>query len=428
MSTPPIVDADALIKDLRIAVTYAVRAGLLRDKEIIDLLATAEVGMNNGAAPDLAALTLSLNGISRVIAPITLADLHCNRDPFEEGNQKRSRVLQLFLTILALVVLLAVGTFMDALRIEQEALTSLTQIRDLRPDIKLNAVRKMAQDKSLLQAKEVFYEEYQRKVGELRQLNSKIAEATGAALDAYAIPLIPFPTTLFARYFVDQGAEISAPTAPEQAANESAGGSVTAVVGGATDVTVPSLGSPPNAEAKQGVAVCVADSDGRFVLPQDKLMAPAWMQEIMADANMDLCFQINVLSPHGSGTLSTQETSFQLNYIPLLREKVMLRATWFLPFLYGLLGAILCVMRNVASVRTPAIEWLPMIMRISLGGVAGIVMGWFSSNVNAGLESTSVLSVPFALAFLTGYGIDVLFSLLDRLNSAIAQPGKTSST
>ncbi|MBB6583829.1 hypothetical protein [Ralstonia solanacearum] len=423
MSTPPIVDADALIKDLRIAVTYAVRAGLLRDKEIIDLLETAEVGMKNGAGPDFSALTLSLNGISRVIAPITLADLHCNRDPFEEGNQKHSRVLQLFLTILALVVLLAVGTFMDALRIEQEALTSLTQIRDLRPDVKLNAVRKMAQDKSLLQAKEVFYEEYQRKVGELRQLNSKIEEATRAALAAYAIPLIPLPTTLLAQYFVDQGAEIPASAAPEQAANVHAGRSMTA----AADVTAPASGTPPNAEAEQRVILCVADSDGRFVLPQDKLMAPAWMREIMADAYMDMCFQINVLS-NRSGALAIQEISEQLNYIPRLRDKVTLRATWFLPFLYGLLGAILCVMRNVASVRTPAIEWLPMIMRISLGGVAGIVMGWFSSNVNAGLESTSVLSVPFALAFLTGYGIDVLFSLLDRLNSAIAQPGKTSST
>jgi hypothetical protein len=29
------------------------------------------------------------------------------------------------------------------------------------------------------------------------------------------------------------------------------------------------------------------------------------------------------------------------------------------------------------------------------------------------------LSVPFALAFLTGYGIDALFNLLDRLNRAI---------
>ncbi|MEO8248867.1 MAG: hypothetical protein ABI589_05810 [Burkholderiales bacterium] len=78
------------------------------------------------------------------------------------------------------------------------------------------------------------------------------------------------------------------------------------------------------------------------------------------------------------------------------------------------------MMRNVASIRTPAMELFPMFMRISLGGVAGIVIGWFSSAALSALESTGALSVPFALAFLTGYAIDALFGLLDRM-SRIAQ-------
>jgi hypothetical protein len=79
------------------------------------------------------------------------------------------------------------------------------------------------------------------------------------------------------------------------------------------------------------------------------------------------------------------------------------------------------MMRNVSSVRTPAMEWFPIVMRISLGGVAGIVVGWFSFSKPGALETTSLLSLPFAIAFLTGYGIDALFSLLDRFNRAMGE-------
>jgi hypothetical protein len=95
-----------------------------------------------------------------------------------------------------------------------------------------------------------------------------------------------------------------------------------------------------------------------------------------------------------------------------------IRVTWFLPFLYGLLGSAVYMMRNVASVRTSAMEWFPIVMRLSLGGVAGIVMGWFAAG-SSSIQTTASLSVPFALAFLTGYGIDALFNLLDRISRTL---------
>ena len=78
------------------------------------------------------------------------------------------------------------------------------------------------------------------------------------------------------------------------------------------------------------------------------------------------------------------------------------------------------------SVRTAAVEWFPVVMRISLGGVAGVVIGWFGMPNNLGLEGTNALSLPFALAFVIGYGIDVLFQLLDRFTHAIGTPATTS--
>ena len=66
-------------------------------------------------------------------------------------------------------------------------------------------------------------------------------------------------------------------------------------------------------------------------------------------------------------------------------------------------------------------EWFPVIMRVSLGGVAGIVIGWFSAAAGSNVASTSASFLPFGLAFLTGYGIDVLFNILDKLSRAIGE-------
>ena len=48
---------------------------------------------------------------------------------------------------------------------------------------------------------------------------------------------------------------------------------------------------------------------------------------------------------------------------------------WILPLLYGLLGATVFPMRNILDTRTPHIEVFSSILRIALGGIAGIVIG-----------------------------------------------------
>ena len=49
----------------------------------------------------------------------------------------------------------------------------------------------------------------------------------------------------------------------------------------------------------------------------------------------------------------------------------------------------------------------------------GIVLGWFTSADSGLLTTSTLISLPFALAFLTGYGIDILFNALDKLQRAV---------
>jgi hypothetical protein len=64
-------------------------------------------------------------------------------------------------------------------------------------------------------------------------------------------------------------------------------------------------------------------------------------------------------------------------------------------------------------------ENFAVIMRLGLGGIAGIVVGWVAVPNGFSLTATGIVSLPFVLAFVAGYAIDVLFTLLDRMHRSL---------
>jgi len=66
----------------------------------------------------------------------------------------------------------------------------------------------------------------------------------------------------------------------------------------------------------------------------------------------------------------------------------------------------------------------------NVGGVAGIIIGWFWVPTGTfGTQLGKGSSIPMALAFLTGFSIDILFSALDRLKgtlTAAQEPAKAT--
>lgn len=110
------------------------------------------------------------------------------------------------------------------------------------------------------------------------------------------------------------------------------------------------------------------------------------------------------------------------------RHKVNLLVAWLLPGLYGLLGACVYIMRDQLQRGSEhfergmrAFDILTLLLRITLGGLAGIIVGWFwVPNSDASSPQTiTISSVSFGVAFLAGFSIDTLFHMLDRLNSTI---------
>ncbi|MDP1902130.1 MAG: hypothetical protein Q8K96_17035 [Rubrivivax sp.] len=114
------------------------------------------------------------------------------------------------------------------------------------------------------------------------------------------------------------------------------------------------------------------------------------------------------------------------------RNKVNLLVSWMLPGLYGLLGACVFLMRDLLRVNglgtvgpdARIVDLLSLLLRVSLGGLAGIIIGWFWVPT-AGTPNSSAIavsSISFGVAFLAGFSIDSLFALLDRLIKNFRSP------
>jgi len=94
--------------------------------------------------------------------------------------------------------------------------------------------------------------------------------------------------------------------------------------------------------------------------------------------------------------------------------------TYVLPALYGLLGASAFVLRQlsdeIGKLRFAHDRQVQYTLRLNIGLLGGLAVGWF---VSPG-EGASVIAnlSPLALAFVAGYGSDLLFALLDRIVGA----------
>jgi hypothetical protein len=109
--------------------------------------------------------------------------------------------------------------------------------------------------------------------------------------------------------------------------------------------------------------------------------------------------------------------------------KIILTALikYILPILYGALGASAYIVRvlsdEIRSVTYSEDTNIRYQLRFYLGAVAGLAIAWFTSE-SSDQQSIGILQSlsPLALAFLAGYSVDLLFSLLDRIVLAFSGP------
>ena len=112
-----------------------------------------------------------------------------------------------------------------------------------------------------------------------------------------------------------------------------------------------------------------------------------------------------------------------LSSIRSISEQIrVILGSFVLPLLYGLLGAIVYVMRSTLSMPTgiinPIEHSLELFLRSGLGSVAGLSIGWFNKPEGMG----ELAATPF----VGGFSIDILFSILGRFVELFSGPSSNA--
>ncbi len=375
------VDVDRLIDDARLVVEYASRTGQLPDAALPKALDAATHDRDQGKFPDCASLWVALDRAIRSIAPLTLNDLREGRHAFDSRGQRSARRVVAFLCFMSIALTGLIAWYTIALYQADAAMAAIQQIETVRYSDKVREVRRLTEDKELFVKHDARYAHYHQQLGELAL--ARAAHNAAASLIEQTDSTGIYPLEDFFAMISALGAHALAPT-PAQARPTTAASPAT------FDATSRSEAPAPD-DRKQ-------DSVG-----------PA------ADLKADYDFLMSI-GDDNPGIIFRPATGPQYSFHVRLQKFIF--GGWILPFLYGLLGASVYLMRALLNDRTASLAFFPLILRVALGGIAGLAIGWFSVP-GAGIGTAAISTIPFGIAFLAGFSIDALFRVLERLTQTL---------
>jgi hypothetical protein len=394
VSTAPLFNIDGLCSDLRLAANYAARVGLIKDdSDLYKALRDAEAALSDERTPDGAYLALALSRVCDAIAPVTLADLKSGifypQDP--EAIRKLGRYKGV-LGPLAIATMVLIGSFTVVLQEEKSLLLAIDQLPAIDMTQQLTGLRKFAQSNQHRQEDPMYRDEFMRRMAEYKRIVNGL-DLHGKRLQLASIRPMLFPFSV-----------------PEFSAFDAQASSTVAT----STTTLP--------RAADDGELCQATADGGVEMPKGNEHVPTWIRREISEAVADFCFRIKVLSADGS-VPAWHATKPRHEELPAVRRNVEIGVSWVLPFLFGLLGTLIFLLRTTGDQRRRPMVPTDVLVRTALGSLGGIVMGWFFASSSPALSgSLGTVSLPLAIAFLTGYGIDILFRLLDRLSRMLDSP------
>ena len=397
----PQPEIEELLEDSTLVMRYAVRVGRLPDETLLTAIDNVRSASAADAPRAVPALLLALNNAVRAIGPMTLAELRDRLSPFDARGQRRLKRAQLFFSVLTIFLVALVADLTEYLHRADTALKAFQEIEATRPLNKLNALRKMVQIDSVLTKRDpIHYEQFQRSVTELRDLQNRLLGSWQVVNDVqHRGPYLSRAVQLMIDTLSDSWGAFAAifRSAPQAKSKTDTAGVQRA------------LWSYEEASTA-GDNRTITDACDSSALSGMKTYPP-WLKPLAADLLEDICFSTRL-------NLQLALPSTTSLFFGIQTSMAALNG-WVLPFLYGLLGASVYVMRNLLDPRTPTLGFAPALLRVSLGGIAGIIIGWFSLSTGAKADLASISVWPFGLAFCGGFSIEILFSLLDRINRTI---------
>lgn len=410
-----------LSRDVRTLAWYAARTGKLPPNcKIFELIEKLD------AAPSpptelIAQLQAEMDAVSRAIAPMTLRHLLQRGSIVGHIRHILSSITPFALGLLTLLLTLYLAFQSSQLNQADTAVREYQAWADQQPREKLYNAWKMYRYERVLNLKGpplAQLDAYHKLEDDARQLVDK-----GTAIQSM---LIESGTLLYVPRFLEnvgpaslrnvfRSLNGSAPSEIDIPKDLPAAPGV-ALLNNVQHSTVGSVASSiPSADCKDSVLT----SDVKF----DSSTSRQQPTDIDSYTNSVDCFLARLHISEVTVSYSPWMDIYQI------KAKINLLVTWLLPGLYGLLGACVFLLRDWVLSRDHGLNqdrrifsMLLLLLRIALGGLAGIIIGWFWIPAPVGNANSAVLpisSVPFGLAFMAGFSIDTLFSLLERVNKTI---------
>ncbi|HEX7810281.1 MAG TPA: hypothetical protein VF460_00105 [Burkholderiales bacterium] len=377
---------NALLDDAELVLKYAVRAGRLPDDSLSNAITGVRAHLGAGGNGSLAQLSKAMSNAVAAIAPITLMDLRAGRSPFEKDAAGPSRQLQYWLCALTVFLAVLIAFYSFSVQRKEGALREYQEIRAANIPEKVDAVYRLAQQEEVRARKDPRYEQYQRALNEIQNLDARDQAAVNLLAEQSLAAEWPFQGQVHALIDWASGLLSHLPSSP----------------------AYDRISETPYAD------MCHSIQHSVTVSRPGKNSHSVWQQVVMQEELSHSCFKQMTGIKHG-----VDVETVALLYSTQIRDSVSLLSVWILPFLSGLLGATVFLLRDSLNPLTPNFGVPRAVVRLSLGGIAGIIIGWFWAPSGAiAAEVGRGSSIPLALAFVTGFSIDILYAALDRLRDA----------
>lgn len=393
---------DELLDDAKRVAAYGQRTGRLRDTKLITAIAAVEgLPQRSWSAPEVVALQTATNAAMQAISPTNLADLRGSWNPFQaKGTGKQFLFV---VATLGLMVLTALATFEYNRGVNLLKGVESLQTDNPRAEIGSIIRQLMTVDTSTDPHKQQWTrleEPHYALLDRLHEIDGRLGFFLPEMNEFQAGHQLPHEMVGSAWAGVQKLAGSMLGLA--QAASEQ-----------------PESTKPPGVPAA-GVAACEQRAQAKTQFVSD--FAGTGVAMVLSEYLSNV---LDIVCAEGINYPPTSVPSYA-GFIDEIRTWTSIWGLWYLPALYGALGAMLYYMRRILDPTIPDPPAIRIAHRTALGAFAGVIITWFwAPSAEVSQQGVSNIGLTlFTLAFLVGFGIEVLFALLDRIVGALIDIAK----
>jgi hypothetical protein len=399
---------EEVLRQARLIANYAFRHGRLpKGSTIFDDIDRASQALEAGKTPSATPLSAAIEAVSAELG-ITLDQLQRRETRLGRFSHRAAQITPYLIGLLTLLLTLYLSFQSSELHKADLALREYQDLVSERLPEKVYFAWKMYRYERVLNVQAptlAHLDGYQKLVHDAKRLFGKLVAVRAMLVESAVIRYVP---ALFQTYGPCWSQDLSKALNSDSngPSAECAPPSAAITLGGGLKEELPPVLDCP--KLPDGVKGKLAVSDAKVDLEAYESSIACFVKSLQIDQGYSLPLD---------------------EFIYATRNKVFLLVSWMLPGLYGLLGACVFLMRSLlfgngwrnGQGDPRIVDLLSLVLRIALGGLAGIIIGWFwvPTALTTNSSAIAVSSVSFGVAFLAGFSIDSVFTLLDKLNRAM---------